>query len=99
MTASANVRTRFAVHETPVALSVGERVLTVGFVVSIVNVVMFRVLLTLSAASVTVMVQLEYVPALSVLKVIVFDQLVALVVELEHEPPYVILPASLVVKV
>ena len=52
-----------------------------------------------SDPAVTVMVQLEYVPALSVLKVMVFDQLVALLVALLQEPPYVILPASFVVKV
>jgi hypothetical protein len=48
------------------------------------------------AASVTVIVQSEYVPAASVEYVIVLFPLVADVVADEHEPPYVIVPASVV---
>ena len=70
-----------------VGVVTGVTSLIVGAEGSIVNAVTLRVLLMLSAASVTVMVQFEYVPALSVLKVMVFDQLVALLVELEHDHP------------
>ena len=51
------------------------------------------------AASVTVIVQLEYVPATSALNVTVLFPVVADVVADEHEPPYVMVPASVVEKV
>ncbi len=53
-----------------------------------------RVLLTFPAASVTVIVQSEYVPLLKEIKVIVLFPLVADVVHDEQEPPYVIALAS-----
>ena len=53
----------------------------------------------LEEESVTVIVQFEYVPALNVLKVMVFAPTEAAVVVEEQEPPYVIVPASSVVKV
>jgi hypothetical protein len=55
--------------------------------------------LTLLAASVMVIVQLIYVHAASVLSVMVLFPTVAVVVELVQEPPYMIVPASSVVKV
>lgn len=70
-----------------------------GPVVSTVNVVTTRVLLTLDAPSVTVIVQFEYVPSANVLNITVFDPLDAAAVALLQEPPYVIVPASSVVKV
>ena len=53
-------------------------------------------LLTLS---VTVIVQLLYVPSASSLKVMVLLPRVALVVRDEHEPPYEMVPASVVLNV
>ena len=53
-----------------------------------------RVLLTFPAASVTVIVQSEYVPLLKEIKVIVLFPLVADVVHDEQEPPYIIALAS-----
>ena len=47
----------------------------------------FRVLLALAAASVTVMVQLEYVPGVKVLKVIELLSAEAVVVAEEQLPP------------
>ena len=70
-----------------------------GIVVSTVNEVTARILLALLAASVTVMVQFEYVPSARAVNVIVFAQTVADVVALLQEPPYVMVPASSVVKV
>ena len=51
------------------------------------------------AASVTRIVHVEYVPAASVLNVTVLFPDVADVVADEHEPPYVIVPASVELKV
>ena len=53
----------------------------------------------LFAASVTVIVQSEYVPFARVLKVMVLSPTVASVVAEEHEPPYEIVPASSVLNV
>lgn len=60
--------------------------LSTGAVVSIVNEVTASTLLALVAASVTVIVQVEYVPSARVMKVIVFRPTVAEVVTLEHHP-------------
>lgn len=64
-----------------------------------VNEVTARVLEVLPAVSVTMIVQLEYVPTARAVSVIVFDPDEALVVTLLHDPPYEIVPASEVVKV
>lgn len=58
-----------------------------GVVVSIVNDVTARILLALLDESVTVIVQLEYVPSVRALKVIVLAPNVAEVVALVHDPP------------
>ena len=66
---------------------------------AIVNEVTVRALLVLPEASATVIVQLSYVPSLKALKVTVLvpaDD--AEVVELLQLPPYVIVPASFVLK-
>jgi hypothetical protein len=70
-----------------------------GAVVSITKVGTLRTDEMFPAASVTVIVQLEYVPAASALNVIVLFPDVADVVADEQEPPYVIVPASVVEKV
>ena len=65
-----------------------------------VNVVIVKELLTFPAESVTVIVQFEYVPSFRALNVMVLlpaDD--AVVVELLQLPPYVIVPASFVLKV
>jgi hypothetical protein len=64
-----------------------------GALVSITNELIFNVTLLLEL-SVTVMVQLSYVPSTSALKVTVLLPDVAEVVLEEQEPPYVIVPAS-----
>ena len=71
----------------------------VGAVVSITNVGTFRTEEIFPAASVTVIVQLEYVPAMRAVNVIVLLPLVADAVADGQEPPYVIVPASVVLKV
>ena len=68
---------------------------TVGAVVSITNELIFNVIL-LAEEVVTVIVQSEYVPSLRALKVMVLSPGIAEVALEEHEPPYVIVPASLV---
>ena len=68
---------------------------TVGAVVSITNELILNVTL-LAEELVTVIVQSEYVPSLREFKVMVLFPGVAEVVLEEHEPPYVIVPASLV---
>ena len=65
-----------------------------GAIVSIVKDPTDRVLLVLLTLSVTVMVQLLYVPSASALKVIVLLPVVAAVVELLQLPPYAMVPAS-----
>ena len=60
---------------------------SVGAVVSITNVGMVNTAERFPAASRTRIVQVEYVPAASVLNVIVLFPLVADVVADEHEPP------------
>ena len=77
-----------------VGVGTGVTVASVGAVVSITNVGTFKTEEIFPAESFTVIVQLEYVPATSVLKVIVLFPLVADVVAEEQEPPYVIVPAS-----
>ena len=72
---------------------------TVGRTVSTVNVFTDKGVLELLVASVTVIVQFEYVASESVLNVIVLGPVVADVVELPQEPPYVIVPASFDVKI
>ena len=54
---------------------------------STIKVVTDRVLLAFPAASVTIIVQSEYVPSLKVRKVMVLFPLVAEVVPDEHDPP------------
>ena len=65
-----------------------------GAVVSIVKVLTDKLSLVLLALSVTLIVQLLYVPSVRVLKVIVLFSTLAEVSELLQEPPYVIVPAS-----
>ena len=67
---------------------------SVAAVVSTMNVVIVRVLLTFPAESVTLIVQSEYVSSLKETKVIVLLSVVAEVVLEEQEPPYEIVPAS-----
>ena len=69
---------------------------TEGAVVSTTNVLTLKALLACPKESVTVIVQFEYVPSLKETKVMVLFPLVADVVPDEQEPPYVIVPASLV---
>ena len=71
---------------------------TIGAVVSIVKVLTDSGVDGLRAVSVTVIVQLLYVPSARVLKVMVLVPTVALVVLDVHEPPYEMVPASFVVK-
>lgn len=66
---------------------------------SIVNEFTARILLPFVAASVTLTVQFEWTPPARALRVIVFEPTTADVVALEQSPPYVIVPASFVVKV
>jgi hypothetical protein len=75
---------------------VGTGVMTasVGAVVSMTNVGTCKSDETFPAASVTVIVQVEYVPAINASNVTVLFPLVADVVAEEQEPPYVIVPAS-----
>ena len=68
--------------------------LSVGIVVSIVKELTESELLELLVLSVTVIVQLVYVPSARALNVIVLLEAVAAVVELLQLPPYVIVPAS-----
>ena len=64
-----------------------------------VNEVILWELLIFPSESVTVIVQFEYVPSLSVFRVIVLFPATALVVLEEQGPPYVIVPASVDEKV
>lgn len=66
----------------------------VGPTVSTVKDGTFSVPLAFPAESETRTVQLVYVPSDSDENVMVLLPMVALVVALEHEPPYVIVPAS-----
>ena len=77
-----------------VGLGTGVTVASVGAVRSMTNVGTFKIEERFPAASVTRIVQLEYVPATSVLNVTVLLPDVAEVVAEEHEPPYVIVPTS-----
>lgn len=71
----------------------------VGAVISIVKEGILRTEEMFPAASVTVIVQFEYVPAANALSVIVLLPEVAEVVADEQEPPYVIVPTSVVLNV
>ena len=65
-----------------------------------VNEVTSRAMLAFPLESVTVIVQLEYVPSFRALNVMVLSPADdAVVVELLQLPPYVIVPASFVLKV
>ena len=77
-----------------VGVETGVTTASVGAVVSITKVGTFKTDETFPAASVTVIVQLEYVPAVSVLNATVVLPAIADVVVAEQEPPYVIVPAS-----
>ena len=68
--------------------------LSVGAVVSIVKELTESELLELLVLSVTVIVQLVYVPSARALNVIVLLEAVAAVVELLQLPPYVMVPES-----
>ncbi len=70
----------------------------VGGVVSMVKLGTESALEAFPTASVTVIVQFEYVPTESVLNVTVLVPELADVVADEHEPPYEIVPTSFVVK-
>ena len=61
---------------------------------STIKVVTDRVLLAFPAASVTIIVQSEYVPSLKVRKVMVLFPEIADAIPDEQEPPYVIVPTS-----
>ena len=61
--------------------------------IATVNEVIARASLALPEASVTVIVQSEYVPSLKVSRVIVLFPATAIVVLEEQGPPYVIVPA------
>jgi chorismate mutase len=71
----------------------------VGAVVSITNVGIVNTAERFPAASLTRTVHVEYVPCANVLNVIVLFPDVAVVVADEHEPPYTIVPASVVLNV
>ena len=71
---------------------------TVGATVSITNCVTDRALLVLLALSVTLMVQLLYVPSGRALKVILLVPTTAAEVVLSQPPEYVTAPASLELK-
>ena len=73
--------------------------LSVGAVVSITKVLTVSALLGLLALSVTVILQLLWVPSGRALKVIVLLEAVAAVVELLQSPEYVMVPASFELKV
>ena len=73
--------------------------LSVGAVVSITKVLTVSALLGLLALSVTVILQLLWLPSGRALKVIVSLEAVAAVVELLQSPEYVMVPASFELKV
>ena len=73
--------------------------LSVGAVVSITKVLTVSALLGLLALSVTMILQLLWVPSGRALKVIVLLEAVAAVVELLQSPEYVMVPASFELKV
>jgi chorismate mutase len=79
-----------------VGVGTGVTIASVGSVLSIVKDGTARMDEIFPAASVTFIVQFVYVPSTSVLKVIVLFPEVADVVAEEQEPPYVIVPASVV---
>ena len=85
--ASEKVTEMLSLIETPLWLSVGEIDETVGAVDSTVKEVIVSVLLAFPAESVTIIVQLEKVPSLKEVRVIVLFPEIADVVLEEHEPP------------
>ena len=93
---TASEKTSDTVGVSPIFSTVSSSVkeLTEGEVVSITNVLILNMAL-LPELLVTVIVQLAYVPSLKVLKVMVLFPTIAEVVLEEHEPPYVIVPASI----
>ncbi len=93
---TASEKTSDTVGVSPIfsTVSLSVKVLTEGEVVSITNVLILNMAL-LPELLVTVIVQLAYVPSLKVLKVMVLFPTIAEVVLEEHEPPYVIVPASI----
>ena len=82
-----------------VGVGTGVTTASVGAVVSITNVGTLSADEMFPAASVTVIVQSEYVPAASVENETVLFPAVVDVAAEEHEPPYVIVPASVEEKV
>ena len=94
---TASEKTSVTVGVSPILSTVSSRVkeLTEGAVVSITNELILNMAL-LPELLVTVIVQFEYVPSLKVLKVMVLFPIIAEVVLEEHEPPYEIVPASIV---
>ena len=79
----------------PVGVDTGVTWLSVGAVVSILKELTSKLLLVLPVLSVTVMMQLLWVPSASSLNVIVLLSAVAEVVELLQSPAYVMVPVSL----
>ena len=79
--------------ETELSSSLGDVDKTNGVVASTIKEVIAKVLLEIPPESVTVIVQLEYVPSLKEVRVIVLLPLVADVVAEEQEPPYVMVPS------
>ena len=86
-TTSEKVIEMLSFSETELSLSLGDVDKTNGVVASTIKEVIARVLLAVPPESVTVIVQLEYVPSLKVRKVMVLFPLVVEVVPDEHEPP------------
>ena len=91
--ASVEEKVKFGVVSLP-GVGTGVTTASVGATVSITKVGTCKSAETFPAASVTVIVQLEYVPAINAFNVTVLFPDVADVVEAEQEPPYVIVPAS-----
>ena len=82
-------------------VSVGTAVIwsRAGFVAAMVNEFTVRLSLVLLVLSVTAMVQLSYVPSPRALKVIILSPAEDELSELRQAPPYVIVPASVELKV
>jgi hypothetical protein len=91
--ASVEENVKFGVVSLP-GVGTGVTTASVGATVSMTNVGTFNTADVFPAVSVTVIVQLEYVPATSASNVTELFPDVADVVDAEHEPPYVIVPAS-----
>ena len=82
-----------------VGVGTGVTTASVGAVVSMTKVGTVKTEERFPAASVTRIVQVEYVPAARALNVTVLFPAIADVVDAEQEPPYVIVPASVEEKV